>query len=322
MKVLMTGLLPRLWFLIVVSMIFTTPEGMAASTAYVQTTRDLPLDEVELVVVAASDVKTRLYDRVRSLFAKADLLPVFHPSREPIARLILTLDPRPLDDTCPGKVLYAPSLTLREPVIIPRNSAVIHDSTWLLGTDRQVREPVGTSELETDLDSLVHQFITDYKTANPGWQLHKPPRAEPSIPVIPDTQDTRTDSSLKNLAVSRLSLSVMAGREAESLRTRAIHQLTEAGLPVSAERRGHTAVTVSIELFQRPLDDHCPGRVLYEQGLYLVEQVRIQRNPQVSIWSDTWLREALHIVPPVPIQQLQSDQDALLQQLIQAFQTK
>lgn len=101
-----------------------------------------------------------------------------------------------------------------------------------------------------------------------------------------------------------------------------MQQLTEAGLSLSEEPNGNTAVTVGVELIQRSLDNQCPGRVLYEQGLYLVEQVRIKRNPQVSIWSDTWLRESVGIVPPVPIHQLDVDQDALVQQFIESFQTK
>jgi hypothetical protein len=38
----------------------------------------------------------------------------------------------------------------------------------------------------------------------------------------------------------------------------------------------------------------------------------------ISIWSDTWLREAVQIVPPLSLHQLESDQDALLQEFIRA----
>jgi hypothetical protein len=97
-----------------------------------------------------------------------------------------------------------------------------------------------------------------------------------------------------------------------------LEQLAAAGLPASPAQTGSGAVTLGIELLQQPLEDRCPGYVLYTRGLYLVEQVRIVRNPMISIWSDTWLREAVQIVPPLSLHQLESDQDALLQEFIRA----
>jgi hypothetical protein len=286
-------------------------------------------------VVAAPEFKDRLYDRTMRLFAKADLpLPPRDQSYSPLgATLKLTLKTTPLGDTCPGNVLYEPSLALIEQVIVPRNSEVMHDITWLTGTGSQARAPVSVEELEADLDGLVQTFITSYKGGNPDWhseEMHhdrntsESPLVDqrPASPVVPEVLDARAGVSLNGLDVDTMHLSILAGRLSKSLATRALHQLTHAGLPVSLAHRGNDAAVLSLELIQRSVEDQCPGRILYEPGLFLVEQVRIKRNPQILIWSDTWVRETLQVVPPVSMQQLVSDQDALLDQFIHSFQAK
>ena len=305
---------------------------MAAITAYATTTQNLDLRQVQFVVVASPEVRARLYDRTMTLFAKAYLpLPHAGDSNSPAkATLILTLDPQPLDASCPDKVLYRPSLLLVEPVIIQRNSVVMNDTTWLLETPTQVREPVEISKLETDLDRLIQQFITDYKVGNPGWQSQgispnpRRPRAdhEPTSLILSEANDAQANSSLRHLNVDTLQVHISAGRYSQPLTTRAIQYLRQAGLSVPPDGKGDGAVTLGVELTQQTLEDQCPGNVLYESGLYLVEEVRVKRNPQVSIWSDTWLRETMQIVAPVPLRQLESDQDALLKQFIRSFQAR
>ncbi|NWF73715.1 MAG: hypothetical protein HXY51_11840 [Nitrospirae bacterium] len=314
------------------SIVSPTVKAMAAITAYAATTQNLDLNQVQFVVVASPGVRARLYDRAMTLFAKADLpLPHAGNSHTPAtATLTLTLDPHPLDASCPDKVLYGPSLLLVEPVIIQRNSVVINDTTWLLETRTHVRNPVEISNLETDLDRLIQQFITDYKAGNPGWHSRgtspnpERPRAghEPTGPIHSEANDARANSSLRHLNVDTLQVHISAGRFRQPLTTRAIRHLREAGLLVPLDGKGNGAVTLGVELTQHSLEDQCPGHVLYESGLYLVEEVRIKRNPQVSIWSDTWLRETMLIVAPVPLRQLESDQDALLNQFIRSFQTR
>jgi len=305
---------------------------MAAITAYVATTQDLDLDQVQFVVVASPALRARLYDRAMALFGKVDLpLPHAGNSHGPAtATLTLTLDPHPLDTSCPGKVLYRPSLLLVEPVIIPRNSVVMNDTTWLLDTPAQVRDPVEISKLETDLDRLIQQFITDYKAENPRWQSRgasphpKGPRAdhEPTNQIRSDVNDAQSNASLELLDVDRLQVHVSAGRFRHPLTNRATQHLRKAGLSAPLDGKGNGAVTLGVELTQQSLEDQCPGNVLYESGLYLVEEVRIKRNPRVFIWSDTWLRETMQIVAPVPLRQLESDQDALLNQFIRSFQAR
>lgn len=322
-------------FLFVLSMTSLNAGGIAASYAQVPTTQYLDLNQVQLVIEAAPEFRERFYDRTTAIFARAGLHlpPPDQPHSPRTATLKLTLNPTQLDDTCPGNVLYEPSFVLIEQVIVPRNSEAMQDITWSSGTAPQVRAPVAIEELETDLDGLVHHFITNYKLGNPGW--HSPdtghdrttfesPRADQASanPVVTEQPDARASVSLNGLDIDTLQLSVLAGRLTKPLATRALHQLTDAGLPVSLDPRGNGAATLSLELTRRPIEDQCPGKILYEPGLYLVEQVRIKRYPQIFIWSDTWSRKMLQIVPPRSLQQLESDQDALLKQFIRSFQAK
>lgn len=306
--------------------------GLAASSAYVQTTDGLDLHHVRLAISAPPEFISRLSERARSLFANAGLpLPGSDSTNKPpIATLTLSLNPQPLAATCPGHVLYAPSLTLTEPVLITRNMELMNDVTWLAHTGPQVREPVTVSELEQDLDTFIEQFIADYRAANAGVRPSPSDgapmvsRTDPSatVSVTAEQPKTRFDAGLKQLRIEQLLLSVSAGRFSQPLTTRALQQFSEAGHPLQPGhgRTGH--VTLGIELTQRTLEDRCPGKVLYESGLYLVEQVQIGRNRRVSIWSDTWLREAIAVVTPRSQQQLESDQDTLLRQFIDALNTR
>lgn len=323
----------RLWLLSIIGTVsLWSANGLAATTAYVATTQNLDLNHVQLVVVASPESKARLQDQATALFAEAGLPVPASPtlgSSSATATLTLTLHPRLIGDACPGKVLYAPSLSLTEPVIIPRNLATISDITWLWGNDPQVGDPLDASQLQADVDRLVLQFITDYKAGNPEWPSHMPahidtPRAdgEPADLMGTKTENTDGRASLKDLREHPIHVSVTAGRATEPLRNRAVHQLTEGGLRVSSVRNGAAAVTVDVELVQRPIDDQCPGKVLYEGGLYLIEQVQIQRNPLVWIWTDTWLREIREVRPPATPHQLQMDQDALLQLFLHSVKAR
>ncbi len=311
---------------------FSLPDkGMAATSAYAQTIEGLDLDRVQFVISAPQEFTSRLSLHARSLLAKAGLRLSDSESqdRPSIATLALTLDPQPLRSDCPGNLRYAPSLALTEPVLIPRNSVIMNNVTWLAHTGTQVRKSVTIADLERDLEEFINQFIADYRAVNAGSRSSIPGTA-PAMPH-PDTlhQDSPTtapkalhsDSTLKELRIDQLQISVSAGRFSHTLTTRALQQFNNAGLALSPGQHHNGQFTLGVELIQQSLEDRCPGKVLYESGLYLVEHIQLTRNPRVSIWSDTWLRETTLVVAPRSQEQLESDQDALLRQFINSLKT-
>jgi hypothetical protein len=299
--------------------------SIAATTAYVSSTEQLDLPHVQLVVVAPDELKESLRNRTLALFAEAGLpIPGSHSPQTPSsAVLTLTVDPRPIDDLCPGKVLYAPSLSLTEPVTIPRTGSTIRDTTWLFEADKEVRGPVDHERIRADLDIFITQFITDYKTANRRPQeKHTTPNSdsEQRFAIVPGISNREADRGLRKIRA--FSLSVLAGQWSSALKTNAVRQLTEAGLHLMPDAGEGRVASLSLELTQRALDDRCPGKVLYERGLYLVEQVRITRRPLVTLWSDTWFQESVRIVPPPSLQELEADQRLLLQEFLRSHETK
>jgi hypothetical protein len=310
---------------------FSLPDkGMAATSAYVQTTEGLDLNRVQFVISTPPEFTSRLSQHARSLFAKAGLPPLQSDSSHmpSIATLTLTLDPQPLKSDCSGHLLYAPSLALTEPVLIPRNSVIMDNVTWLAHTGAQVRKSVTIADLEQDLEEFMDQFIADYRATNGGSRSSIPGTAS-AVPnpnaLHPDAAITASeahhnDSTLKALRIDQLQISVSAGRFSHALTTRAMQQFNDAGLALSPGQHHNGQLTLGIELIQQPVEERCPGKVLYEPGLYLVEQIQLTRNPRVSIWSDTWLRETIQLVSPRSREELESDQDTLLKQFIHALQ--
>ena len=306
--------------------------GIAASSAYVRSTEGLDLHHVRLAVAAPPEFTSRLSGRAGALFAKAGLpLGNSDGADGPFtAALTLTLSPQPLTDTCLGHVLYVPSLRLTEPVIISRNGELLNDVTWLTHTGAQVREPMTISDLERDLDTFIEQFIADYRAANAGVHSLDPERAPmisradspPPVSVAAEHTAAHSNAGLKELPTEQLLISVSAGRYSQALTKRALQQFSAAGRPLMSGLGRNKQVSLGVELTQQTLEDRCPGKVLYESGLYLVEQVQIGRNRQVSIWSDTWMRETIAVVTPRTQAQLESDQDALLRQFIDALNTR
>jgi hypothetical protein len=325
MEALLFRLVQPIGWLFTLSLAFTSTTSIAATTAYMSSTEQLDLRQVQLIVIAPDKLKAALHQRALTLFAEAGLpIPDSDSSqRLPSAILTLTLDSRPIDDLCPGKVLYAPSLALTEPVTVLRTGSTIRDTTWLIESDKEVRGPVDNERITTDLDGFIRQFITDYTTANrqPHERSITPGvNVDPQFSLTPGSLQQQTDRDLGKVRV--LSLSILAGRWSSALRANAERQLTEAGLRLVPNAGENGAISMSLESTQRALDDRCPGKVLYEQGLYLVEQVRVTRRPLVSLWSDTWLQESVRIVPPRSLRELETDQRLLLQEFLQSHATR
>lgn len=316
----------------VIGCLFLPDRGMAAASAYVQTTEGLDLRHIRFAIDAPPELVLQLSARAQSRFAQAGLT-VGDPDgtdQQPIATLTLTLNAQPLTGTCPGHVLYAPSLTLREPVTITRNSVLMNDVTWLAHTGSQVRKPVTVSDLELDLDTFIEQFIADYRAGNAGIRQsnssgtpivsdNNPP---PTVSVMTESQKAHPDAGLKELRADQLRVSVSAGQFSQALMTRALQQFSDAGHSLKPSHGQDNQITLGVELTQRTLEDRCPGKVLYESGLYLVEQIQLARNRRVSIWSDTWLQETTQVVTPRSQQQLESDQDALLRKFLDSLNSR
>ncbi|MGE0469304.1 MAG: hypothetical protein AB7L09_22870 [Nitrospira sp.] len=311
--------------LVMLTLAFYAATSAAATTAYMSSTEQLDLRQVQLVVVAPDQLRESLRKRALARFTEAGLSPPnAHSSpTSPPTDLTLTLDPRPIGDLCPGKVLYAPSLTLTETVTITRTGSVIQDTTWLFETGTEIRGPVDHDRITSDVDLLIHQFITDYKTANHQLREgHTPPNneSEPQFAMAPDMPDRHTALELQKIRM--FSLSVLAQQGSSTLKANAVRDLTEAGLRSIDDVAGTGAVSLSLELIQRSIDEHCRGKIIYERGFYLVEQVRITRRPLVMLWSDTWFEESVLVVPLLSRKELEADQHMLIQKFLHSRETE
>lgn len=288
----------------------------------------LDLRTTTMVVVGPEPHVAILRDRAQALFAAAGLpaLPAEPTEGRAKATLTLALDAQPLGGVCPNHVLYRPALSLTEPVVIARNGVAMSDISWELHAGRQVRASVSPDDLLADLERFLGQFIADFLVANRNIpktgagqsgldRSTDDSRLSPPLHVSP--QDT-VQGGVVGLWTERLVVQALAGEHSRSLENRAIRQLTTAGLSASVPSGAAAPLTLSIELVQQSLYDRCPGLVLYEAGLFLVEEVQIRRNPRVVIWSDTWTREQARVVPPATRAQLEADQDALLEQFIRS----
>ena len=74
----------------------------------------LEFDKVGFFVSVPPEYMDRLYARAMKQFTKAGLSQPdqSRPTNDAIATLMLTLDTIPLDESCPGKVLYVQKLEL------------------------------------------------------------------------------------------------------------------------------------------------------------------------------------------------------------------
>jgi hypothetical protein len=304
--------------LVTLLMVFLSATSLAATTAYVKTTEQLDLTRIRLLIIAPSALQEPLRHRVMRHFAQAGLpLPESDSSQEPSpALLTLTLNPRTVEHTCPGKVLYAPSLKLTELVTAPRTGAVYQDTTWVYSSEPDVLEAVTAQHLDEDLDRLVTQFITDYHAAN-----HALPSQGPhSSPLPSNATPSHQDRRLGDLRTIRVS--VLAGPWSSTLKAAAVRQLASEGIASPSNLADSDIVDLSLELIQSPLGDQCPGYVLYERGLYLVEQTQVARRPEVRIWSDTWSQHSLQIVPPRSRQELEADQTELVRTFLSSYHAR
>ena len=287
--------------------------------------RGLHLNQVQLEIVAPIELHDRLLTQIRSRLSDAGR-PLPDPMESHSARPItlnLTFFSQPLHDLCQDKALQALSFSVIEPVVILRSGVARRDQTWSVGGAFHVRTPLSTAELEQTVTRLLDRFLDQYARANsvPSGPLNQSDREHlPPIPV--DLPDARSNTGLRDLSFDDMRLSVLANRSVRTLTRRAYDRLAEANIPITRDERHDAAVTLDVELLEQPLDGECPGHVLYEAGLFLVEEVRLGRAPDIRLWTDTWTRQSVRVVPPVSETQLGLDQDALLAEFLQALKAR
>ena len=130
----------------------------------------LEFDKVGFFVSGPPEYMDRLYARAMKQFTKAGLSQPdqSRPTNDAIATLMLTLDTIPLDESCPGKVLYVQKLELWEKVIPARNSNIsVPSVTWSYAMPIPIIvDRVSIEQLETDLDRHLFEFIRSYKMGN------------------------------------------------------------------------------------------------------------------------------------------------------------
>ncbi|MDC4225453.1 MAG: hypothetical protein MPW14_19335 [Candidatus Manganitrophus sp.] len=136
------------------------------------TVAELDFDTVRFNVDTQPEFRERLYERGIELLEKSGLYKNDHQreAKEKVAILILTLNPFPLKEKSPGKVMYIRKIELIERVSIVRNPKItIPRSTWTYEDPiPSIRDTITIEQLETDLDQFLSEFIRAYKLGNPN----------------------------------------------------------------------------------------------------------------------------------------------------------
>lgn len=296
----------------------------------VPTTAGLDFDQVNFVVVAQPEHRERLYSRaLRQLRESGIYKEGSGHGTKKSATLTLTLKPE--QDTCPGKVLYAPSLMLREEVIVERNGVSMQDVTWSSKRAPYPVLPPSIQEIEAELDGLIAGFIVNYKMGNPTVSSQKElgEAGEPkngSKKPAPGVNSSSTlmsglssDASLRGLSLENVNFVLWAGASTKALNARVIKRAAKAGLKLVAKSNAKTPATLTLRLDHRSLDEVCPGKFLYEASFELVEQVKIKRNPATFIWSTTWSKHKTYITDQVSLKQLETDADEFVDQFAASY---
>ncbi len=174
-----TGLAIGMMVLMSVSIAYSSEGGKVLRKGLqplIPTVSKLDIGKVAFFLRTKPEFHERLHARALDKLTKSGLYPIGSrksapgPPREPIATLTLTLKPEPLDEICPGKVLYETKLVLEEHVVIERNPEIrLLSITWSYAASRPaIRGPVTIEELETDLHQFLQEFIIAYKMGNPA----------------------------------------------------------------------------------------------------------------------------------------------------------
>lgn len=132
--------------------------------------RKLDFRKVGLFVDSQDDLGQKLRARAIARLKKVGLEPASDRPGTPVdAMLVVVVNPIPLGERCPGKVLYDRRIYLREDVILQRDPGIRMEAiTWYLAPGHpSVVKAVAIEDLESDADDLIDQFITSYGLVPP-----------------------------------------------------------------------------------------------------------------------------------------------------------
>jgi hypothetical protein len=158
--------------LVVISLILWAPTSSASdsstqmsSRTYISILRTLDFTKVGLSVKTQPQFQEALRARALARLQKSGLEPVKSSYKGPVqALLVLTLDPIPVSDGSPDKVLYDTKIELRDDVIIKRDPGLhLEAVTWSFGPSHpQLVSTVAPEILFADVDRYIDQFIVSY----------------------------------------------------------------------------------------------------------------------------------------------------------------
>lgn len=135
------------------------------------TVAGLDFDTVYFDVDTQPEFTKELYSYGLEKLEKAGLIRQENRDKKRVSTLILTLNPIPLGEKAPGKVMYLKKLELIENVSIMRNPKITTPaSTWKYeSVVPQIADAdaVTIKQLEADADRFLFEFIRAYKIGNP-----------------------------------------------------------------------------------------------------------------------------------------------------------
>ena len=250
-----------------------------------------------------------------------------------------------LDPICPKKVFYVARRELIEPVTIVRNNERIIAGHWDVSDARYVRDPVPLKELESSLGIQLDAVLYNYQLGKQASPLLKPaddsqkgrgkealqPRQVQTLkmPLSYDlasgevftVNEEEVWGSLRGLSMDNVFFGGWAKSYPEFKPTR--DQLLKAELIphdlYSEIKDPKSAAKLILTIEVQSLDDMCPGKVLYETGLVLREEVLIERSG-IQTWADTWGSYRVQIRPPLAQKELDEDQLQLVNRFIHEYQ--
>ena len=320
-----------------VILLIVAQAGLVFSEASVNAQQDtiplltaLELSGVRLVVNASPKHQKAFSRLAIDEFKRAGIV-ISLKGNEALARqaseLMLSVRPKPIEDICPGKVLYAPSLTLNEDLIVsrPGEDITIKGSSWSSFTPPHLRQPLTIQELEEEISELTERFAEHYRLVSSSKSsrvrstgeeyAEKERRAEPPTMWV----DGRiSESPLKNLDIRLVNFSLWAGASTQHLHDRAIEFASKEGVKLTPLKM-KDAPMLSVKLEYQRFNKECTGKGMYSATLELVERVRVRRLSDVYIWASTWSREKTRVSGPPSKVQMQKDSEELLAQFITAY---